>query len=209
MDSILHKHEAYLWEAQGHLKNEPRRGKRVFIAATLLTPFGNIRVYSVHLECFTGIEGRVKQFGDVLMDTDKYMEVSIDINNTIKVDNFIICGDFNTLSHGIARLSPYYSNDYWRFLSIGLSEAQWWQKNIFSTSKSNYYSGRNFYDPYDKTNDITLKAYRGWYTAKLDWILLKGLGVVSKDIGNLDFSASDHAYLFIDFCQDSKQTETK
>jgi endonuclease/exonuclease/phosphatase (EEP) superfamily protein YafD len=33
---------------------------------------------------------------------------------------------------------------------------------------------------------------------KLDWVLLRGLQVVGKAIGNHDYAASDHKWLMVD-----------
>jgi hypothetical protein len=45
-------------------RGEPRRGKRVALAAVaaLPQPLGHVLVYSLHLEVFTGITGRLQQF---------------------------------------------------------------------------------------------------------------------------------------------------
>ena len=45
-------------------RREPRRGKRVALAAVaeLPQPLGRVLVYSLHLEVFTGITGRLMQF---------------------------------------------------------------------------------------------------------------------------------------------------
>ena len=37
----------------------------------------------------------------------------------------------NTMAHGVARLSPKFSRDKMRFLSLGQSEAGFWQRNLF------------------------------------------------------------------------------
>lgn len=42
-------------------RKEPRTGKRVTLAATVRTPVGDVVAYSIHLEVFTGIIGRVTQ----------------------------------------------------------------------------------------------------------------------------------------------------
>lgn len=48
----------------------------------------------------------------------------------------VIMADLNTMANGIARLSPNYCCDSLRFWSLGQSEAEWWHRNIFSTSDS-------------------------------------------------------------------------
>ena len=55
-------------------------------------------------------------------------------------------------------------------------------------------------DPDDATLDNPAWRYFGWslMKGKLDWMLLRRLTVVSKDLGNHDYSASDHKLLFAD-----------
>lgn len=47
-------------------RKEPRTGKRVTVAATVRSPIGDVVVYSIHLEVFTGIIGRVWQMNGAL-----------------------------------------------------------------------------------------------------------------------------------------------
>lgn len=47
---------------------------------------------------------------------------------------YAILGDLNTMAHGIARLSPNYCRDAMRWLSLGCSEAAWWQRNVLSVT---------------------------------------------------------------------------
>ena len=70
-----------------------------------------------------------------------------------------------------------------------------------------------FADPFDTQTTITLDnpAYRffGWslMCGKLDWLLLRGLDVQSKAIGNHDYNASDHKWLRADvFIKKLQQT---
>lgn len=61
-----------------------------------------------------------------------------------------------------------------------------------------------FFDPFDAAKDITLDnpAYRlgplHLMAGKLDWTLLKGVKVVSKQIGNSSYAASDHRWLLVE-----------
>lgn len=135
----------------------------------------------------------------------------------------IIGGDLNTIMHGIVRLSSKYSDDRMKWMSLGETEAEWLQRNVFDlptrfTSMSwwarkvwwRYAYGlspkyfdflRNdeimLFDAYDKLHDVTLDnpAYKGFVTAKLDWLLMSNLMVTAKDIGNHDYKLSDHKYL--------------
>ena len=82
--AIVHSHQPVDWDAEGcvpggglgravpadascarrEARREPRRGKRVALAAVaeLPQPLGRVLVYSLHLEVFTGITGRLMQF---------------------------------------------------------------------------------------------------------------------------------------------------
>jgi hypothetical protein len=40
-------------------------------------------------------------------------------------------GDLNTMAHSVARLSPTYCCDKFRWASLGSSEARFWQTNLF------------------------------------------------------------------------------
>ena len=61
-----------------------------------------------------------------------------------------------------------------------------------------------FYDPFDVDVDVTLDnpAYRvcglSLMKGKLDWVLLKGFRVLSKEMGNHDYEASDHKWLMVE-----------
>jgi endonuclease/exonuclease/phosphatase family metal-dependent hydrolase len=60
-----HSHRVHrLRYARREARREPRRGKRVALAAVavLPPPLGRVLVYSLHLEVFTGITGRLLQF---------------------------------------------------------------------------------------------------------------------------------------------------
>ncbi|KAJ2963410.1 hypothetical protein NQZ79_g1521 [Umbelopsis isabellina] len=86
----------------------------------------------------------------------------------------------------------------------------WCCKFIFGKSKSSYASticgfqrdvlqaARNpgFTDCWP-CNMTTLTNYGGVYKARLDWTLTRQFQVLHKEIGNMDYSASDHAYLMV------------
>jgi hypothetical protein len=61
-----------------------------------------------------------------------------------------------------------------------------------------------FEDPFDPVATITLDNpnFRifgyGLVKGKLDWVLLRRLTVVTKQVGNHDYSASDHKWLCAD-----------
>lgn len=59
-------HTVIDWDREGHELREPRRGRRCSIAAVIETPLNEpLLCYSVHLEVFTGILGRLAQFSEV------------------------------------------------------------------------------------------------------------------------------------------------
>jgi len=163
--------------------------------------------YSGHLEIFCGMLGRISQFSEILADA---------YQNNKRIPHQIILGDFNTMAHGIARLSPKYCLDHMRWKSLGRTEAEFWSDHILSyhvehgeinthlkglgLPHSVLTNARNsgFFDPFDVTTDITLTNYWGLYQGKLDWVLLRGFHVLSKRLGNHDYSASDHKYLLVD-----------
>ena len=61
-----------------------------------------------------------------------------------------------------------------------------------------------FADPFDPVRDVTLDnpAYKVFgyslMKGKLDWLLLRRLAVSTTDVGNHDYSASDHKWLSTD-----------
>eukprot|EP01024_Parvocaulis_polyphysoides_P012591 TRINITY_DN14591_c0_g1_i4.p4 TRINITY_DN14591_c0_g1~~TRINITY_DN14591_c0_g1_i4.p4 ORF type:complete len:144 (-),score=26.45 TRINITY_DN14591_c0_g1_i4:422-853(-) len=124
------------------------------------------------------------------------------------------------MGHGFARLSPYYCMDKMRYMTIGQSEARWWDENIFSQKllPGQKYNTKlielgmsqqvaqdalnpGFWDPWDVDEESTLDIFYFFNVlhlmrGKLDWLLLRGdLAVAKKEIGNQDYSASDHKYL--------------
>ena len=44
----------------------------------------------------------------------------------------------NTMAHGVARLSPKFSRDRMRWLSLGQTEAGVWQRNLFDVPHPQY-----------------------------------------------------------------------
>ncbi|WIA35111.1 hypothetical protein OEZ86_003596 [Tetradesmus obliquus] len=79
-DVLEHSHHPIDWEAapeaQPHklAAKEPRRGRRLTLAADVATPQGPLRVYCCHLEVFCGITSRVWQFSDVLLDAKQQQQ---------------------------------------------------------------------------------------------------------------------------------------
>ncbi|KAI9286793.1 hypothetical protein BC943DRAFT_214300 [Umbelopsis sp. AD052] len=120
---VDHKHHPFDWEKDGDALREPRVGRRYSLAAHVkhdgLPP---MLCYCVHLEVFCGIIGRVSAFSDILKDSRE---------NWTTIPHQMIFGDLNTMAHSIARLSPKYARDRYRFLSLGKQESQWWNDNVF------------------------------------------------------------------------------
>lgn len=216
---IPHSHHPVDWNAEGEKRGEPRIGRRIILKA-IFDHFPLI-VYCLHLEVFTGILGRMKQFMDVVNDLD------------LSIKYQLIFGDLNTVAHGIARFSPNHCCDYLRWKSLGWSEAQWWNNHIFNnpiknqekekekeskredeTEKEKKESTkeieisndqddllkklREFKDPFDANRDITLSSYRGWYKGKLDWTLIKGFSIDKYRMFGNDFEYSDHRGLLVE-----------
>ena len=120
--------EIFAWEADGEKLNEPRRGRRRSLACFLrhpLYPSQRMIVYTVHLEVFCGIFGRLRQFSQILAHSRRHLSTH---------PHQMILGDLNTMAHGLARLIPKYCCDGMRWRSVGWSEAEWWQRNLFSVT---------------------------------------------------------------------------
>lgn len=122
--ALVHSSQPVDWAAEGPARREPRRGKRVALAATVVAPppVGHIMVYSLHLEVFCGIGARLHQFADVLQDSTAPGRPA----------RQIICGDLNTMAHSVARLSPNYCCDSFRWRTLGRTEARFWAHNVFA-----------------------------------------------------------------------------
>lgn len=205
--AIKHKYQPVNWEKEGYDRKEPRKGDRYFIA-TLIQISKNIfiDVYTIHLEVFCGISGRIEQFSDVPLYAKNRQEL---FNKKIIQ---VIGGDLNTMAHGIARLSPKYcGNDWMRYVTIGKSEGQWWLDNALCGGEKafqnlkwwgfndeiceNYKYFEGFVDPFDVYWDITVSNHWGFYNGKLDWLFVKDGVIKNKFIGNNDYKLSDHKYL--------------
>lgn len=120
--------EIFDWNGQGEKLNEPRRGSRRSLACFLkhpLDPSKRLLVYSVHLEVFCGIFGRLRQFSQILEHSR---------SNLATHPHQMILGDLNTMAHGLARFFPKYCCDAMRWRSVGWSEAEWWQRNLFAVT---------------------------------------------------------------------------
>lgn len=171
------------------------------------------------MQVFCGIVGRMLQFADVLRDS-RAMYAKGYKHQTIM-------GDLNTMGNGAARLSPSFCTDHLRFKTLGICEARFWHENLFSVLEaSTENDGKRinkkllkwgvdeelckeainpgFHDPWDVEKDVTLEhpAIKGYkiylVTGKLDWILGRGMQFGEKEIGNHDYSMSDHKWLLLE-----------
>ncbi|KAI8060193.1 Endonuclease/exonuclease/phosphatase [Gongronella butleri] len=115
-----HEFHAYDWDHDGEALQEPRKGRRYTLVGTVqqgtLPP---VLFYNVHLEVFTGIIGRVNAFSEILDDA-----------RHSRIVHQAIVGDLNTMAHSIARVSPKYARDRYRFLSLGWTEADVWDRVV-------------------------------------------------------------------------------
>ena len=183
---LEHTH-ALDWEKQGESFKEPRKGNRHAIGADIRVGEYLVRCYSLHLEIFCGIARRKPQYLEVQKDC---------LQKEPPSDIQLIFGDFNTMAHGFARLIPRYCNDRYRFSSLGLSEARWWELNVFKSGTAHF---QHFLDPFHKTRDWTLWHVKGMiFKGKLDWTLVRGTKILNWSMHNLDFAASDHRLLYLE-----------
>lgn len=125
---VIEHVEIFDWERDGEGLNEPRRGSRRSLACFLRHPLDETKkllVYSVHLEVFCGIFGRLRQFSQILAHSWAHLSTH---------PHQMILGDLNTMAHGLARFFPKYCCDGMRWGSVGWSEAEWWQRNLFAVT---------------------------------------------------------------------------
>ncbi|KAG2483952.1 hypothetical protein HYH03_017198 [Edaphochlamys debaryana] len=200
---------------------EPRKGRRVTTAATIATPQGPLLVYSAHLECFCGALARMAQLSDLFRDTRQQAERAGGAGGPPKPLAAALMGDLNTLANGVARLSPHYCNDHLRWASLGWFEAELLDHRVLRVTDPaplNEWARRQglpeavcrdlvnpgYSDPWDSRHDITFDHVKYRYlgqrlmTGKLDWVLLRHAAVVSRAMGNQEYTASDHKWLAVE-----------
>jgi endonuclease/exonuclease/phosphatase family metal-dependent hydrolase len=204
---IPHGHSPVNWSKEGWKYREPRVGGRVAITAIISHQGIPIQVYSIHLEIFCGIFGRLCQFADILRDVRSQIA-------TKDIQHFLVFGDLNTMAHGLARMVGKYCRDEMRWRSIGKSEAQFWNHNLFDvlegpnpnlTKFSPTRLGREdleaLWNPllFDAHPQITtLQYYKGIaFRGKLDWTLMRGFEVKRLGTANDNYAFSDHKLLWV------------
>jgi endonuclease/exonuclease/phosphatase family metal-dependent hydrolase len=144
-DHGVEKHSRGMdWEAEGNRLREPRRGHRGFQWARLELP-GTTRdsaprvlhVYNAHLEVFCGASTRVHQFLDLVRCADRHHR-ELDAGRGTVFDDFyaVFCGDFNTMAHGIVKLSSKYARDHMRFALWGETEGEWFGRHLIDPTRS-------------------------------------------------------------------------
>jgi hypothetical protein len=98
-------------------------------------------VYSAHLEVFCGAADRAAQFGDLVADSLREREREVAAADGASSSSseqqqqqrpwrHAILGDLNTMAHGVARLSPHYAQGPLRWRTLGLTEAEWWERHV-------------------------------------------------------------------------------
>jgi len=127
------------WAIQGLLVNEPRRGERGLQWAKLRLPGSReiLHVYNAHFEVFCGVKMRVAQFVDMLEMAKRHRN-ECENKPAFKA---VICGDFNTMAHGIVRFSPKYARDVWRWLMWGETEGEWFARQMIDGTRSPFRPG--------------------------------------------------------------------
>ena len=158
---------------------------------------GKIACVSIHLDPhWCGVDGRVRQYHQILRNIDQYRKDNNNDNDAF--DHLVICGDLNTVCHGLNRLYPSIGcdNDS-RFGHIGQTEAQYFNEN--GVEKGNEEYKMDLRDPFDKVEDYTMYALNGVYTAKVDWCLLSGdLKVLDMRVCPVADRCSDHQWVMVD-----------
>ncbi|KAI8987911.1 hypothetical protein BDF20DRAFT_295386 [Mycotypha africana] len=125
---LKHSKKAFDWEKHGSWLKEPRKGERYTLVGTIKAPkLPPILCYCVHLEVFTGIIDRINNFADVFEDAAVRIE---------EYPHQIISGDLNTMAHSIARLSRTYARDRYRWMSLGDTESNWFDRHVMAVFRN-------------------------------------------------------------------------
>ena len=138
-ETLDHKCQPYNWDRDGVLLNEPREGRRFTLCCTVRVPavysvqycqdlrhsdllpgrtavvprHFHVCVYTCHMELFCGAAHRLEILAEIFTHS-----------RAAPTQYQLLLGDFNTLAHSLARLSPKYCRDGLRW-ALGWTEAQW------------------------------------------------------------------------------------
>ncbi|PVU96961.1 hypothetical protein BB559_002187 [Furculomyces boomerangus] len=166
---VEHEHQPYNWAKDGHTLGQPRIGGLVSL---------NKR-----------IDGRLGQLTDLAYLSNKIRK---------EYPFQLLYGDMNTFAHSIARLSPKYCTDKYRFLSLFVLEPEFWYKNILNPKKYvPHINCSGWVDPFDPTTDYTITNHWGLMKAKTDWTFVLNMDITCHHMLNDDFELSDHKGLIV------------
>ncbi|EPY26723.1 hypothetical protein STCU_06112 [Strigomonas culicis] len=104
-------------------------------------------LYCCHFEVFCGPLARVRQYADILADARHLVETyaatlpAAATAHPPAFPAFVIAGDLNTMMHSIVRCSRTYARDRLTLLSLGETEACWWQRKVHGHRKAGIVRG--------------------------------------------------------------------
>lgn len=128
----------------------------------------NVYVLCVHLESYCGISGRLKQMDVIFAHISRVHA---------KQMTFVLTADLNTFMHGVGRVASWLPlNDVHRFSCLGLSEAEWWEENVWGP--------KQFISCFPPSVSTVQRGWRG--------CLYQGLECIEGVTLNNDYSLSDH-----------------
>lgn len=116
----------------------------------------------------------------------------------------------NTCMHSLTRFLPWFSDSILRWKTLGKTEAEWWQDTFFSSSPPKIHSklvesfpvapgSWSFLcDPFHKAKDFTFEGLKGWYTAKLDWLMVTQKWNILNYGVEETLHLSDHKLIWMD-----------
>lgn len=135
--------QPFVW-SEAH-QPEPRQGGRLFQAAIIETPLCSVVVTNLHLETECGMAGRLQQFLEAVSLTKAFAKKHGGADYKT-----IIGGDFSTNVTGASRLTAK-ANRSWADLSanltsVGTSEAEFWEREVFYDPTKPQPSQKSFWD---------------------------------------------------------------
>jgi endonuclease/exonuclease/phosphatase family metal-dependent hydrolase len=157
------------WDKTGVTLKEPRIGTRSLLTCCINDGQNILHLYTLHLEIFCGMLGRVRQLSDALHDANTLLAQQKASGKRQSL-RFIIAGDLNTVGHSIVRLSKDICTDRMRWMSLGENEADWLQRKVIAKA-------------FEARRGIIFGLWNACFGSSLAWRLLYG------------FSAEEHARL--------------